>query len=235
MTHIDQRRLITLRLQRGLAVRQLARDCGIEIAVLNRLETAADPNLTTLSVAAITRLADHLGVPVGTLFADDTTPTPDTTTGEATDAATDARVLGALLTSLGVRTPVVALIDALGWTNHRIHAAAASLDPTIRPAGMTLYKKGGFMAIQPVDDTHTDAELAVRRHPRARSKQRLVSPARSRLLYAAAQAPISPPKLSGNDRLQIATLLKAGVLIENEQRCFVPSPDVLTSLHPQDA
>jgi hypothetical protein len=33
MSRIDQQRLITIRMERGLAVRELARDCGIEIAV----------------------------------------------------------------------------------------------------------------------------------------------------------------------------------------------------------
>lgn len=54
------------------------------------------------------------------------------------------------------------------------------------------------------------------------------------MLYAAARSPISPHGLSASDRLQIATMLKAGVLIENDQRCFIPSPDVVASLQPED-
>ena len=77
---IDQQRLIDLRLSRGLAVRQLARDCGIEIAVLNRLETSDNPTLSTLTVAALIRLADRLQVPVGHLFTSNTAIAPSTQT-----------------------------------------------------------------------------------------------------------------------------------------------------------
>lgn len=231
MNRLNQQRLIRLRLQRGLAVRQVARDCGIEIAVLNRLETGDNPSLSTMSVAALTRIADRLGVPVGTLFTHD----PDDTNADSEHHTQDAATLGALLTALGKNTPVVAISDALGWTTHRVHDAATTLDATLRAAGMTIFKHGGLMGIQPADDTHTEAELAVRRHPRARGNQRLVSPPRSRLLYAAAKAPISPHSLSASDRIQIATMLKAGVLIENDQRCFIPSPDVVASLYPESA
>jgi transcriptional regulator with XRE-family HTH domain len=233
MTRIDQQRLITLRMQRGLAVRQLARDCGIEIAVLNRLETATDPSLTTLSVAALARLADRLGVPVGILFTEDTQParTDATTDDESVGATADAAALGALLTALGKNTPVVAIADALNWTSRRVHSAAANLDTNLRVTGMTVYKNSGLIGIQPASDTHTDAEIAVRRHPRSRGNQRLVNPTRSRLLYKAARTPISPHSLSAADRIQVATLLKAGVLVENDQRCLIPSPDVTASLY----
>lgn len=228
MNRIDQQRLISLRMGRGLAVRQLARDCGIEIAVLNRLETAADPTLTTLSVAALVRLADHLGVPVGTLFTGDASSEVD-----SHEASDDTRALGSLLNALGQDTPVVALADALGWTSDRVHQAAASLDLSLRPAGMTVFKNSGLMSIRPEGDSHGNAALAVCRHPRARGKQRLVSPARAKVIYRAAQTPISPHSLSKSDRLQIATLLKAGVLIEDASRCLVPAEDVLLSLHPE--
>lgn len=224
---IDQQRLIDLRLSRGLAVRQLARDCGIEIAVLNRLETSDDPTLSTLTVAALIRLADRLQVPVGHLMtrrSDDATDT--------VDAGPDHARLGALLTALGKDTPVVALADALGWSTSRVHQAADDLITLLAPAGMTVFRNAGLMSIRPVDDLHADAELAVRRHPRTRGTQRLVTPARAKQLFRAARSPISPHSLSNADRVNIATLLKAGVLIEDNRRHYVPAPDVLTSLTP---
>lgn len=230
MNRINQRRLIALRLQRGLAVRQLARDCGIEVTVLNRLETTTDPTLSTLSVAALTRLADRLGVPVGTLFTDDAT----TSDQRGKHQEDDARDLGALLTALGQDTTIVAVADALGWTTDRVHDAAAALDRTLRTVGMITYRYGGRISIRPIDDSHSDAELAVRRHPRARGNQRLVSPGRSKIIHRAAVTPISPHSLSKNDRVNIATLLKAGVLVEDESRCLVPAADVLASLYPED-
>lgn len=237
MTRIDQDRLIALRLSRGLAVRQLARDCGIEISVLNRLEAAKDPSLSTLSVAALARLAHRLQVPVGHLFMDDhpTHQRGAATDPTSSDADADAAMLGALLTALGQDTPVVALADGLGWTIDRVHTTADLLGPTLNAIGMTLFKNSGLMSIRPIDDTHDTAELAVRRHPRARASQRLVSPARAKILYRAAHNPISPHSLSKNDRVHISMLLKARVLIENDDRCFIPSPDVLESLHPDTA
>ena len=97
---------------------------------------------------------------------------------------------------------------------------------------MTVFRNSGLMSIRPVDDLHSDAELAVRRHPRTRGTQRLVTPARAKLLFRAAHTPISPHSLSNADRVNIATLLKAGVLIEDDRRHYVPAPDVLTSLTP---
>lgn len=227
MNRINQQHLIDLRLARGLPVRQLARDCGIEIAVLNRLETTADPSLSTLSVAALVRLADYLAVPVGDLFTADT----EATNSSNQPAPDDASMLGALLTSLGQDTAIVAVADALGWFVPRVHAAADLLDQTMRSAGMTVFRNSGLIAIRPSDNRHADAELAVRRHPRAKPSQRLVTPARSRLLYRAAQKPISPHSLSRADRIHIAVLVKAGALVEDDKRHFVPSPDVIESLH----
>ncbi|UUZ60577.1 helix-turn-helix domain-containing protein [Nocardioides sp. B-3] len=233
-TRIDRERLIALRMNRGLAVRQLAHDCGIEIAVLNRLETSDDPSLSTLSVAALTRLADRLQVPVGHLFTDGTQPPADAACRDGgSDSVADAASLGALVTALDHGTSIVALADGLGWTTDRVHNAADALDRALRTVGMTVFRKSGLLSIRPIDDTHATAELAVRRHPRAHNTQRLASPARTKILYRAAHTPISPHSLAEKDRVNIATLLKAGVLIENNDRCFVPSPDVLASLHPE--
>lgn len=223
-THtINQQRLIDLRLSRGLAVRQLARDCGIEIAVLNRLETTDDPTLSTLTVAALIRLADRLQVPVGHLFT-------RTETDHSPASPDDTARLGALLTALAKDTPVVVLADALGWSPTRVHQAADTLTSTLTHAGMTVFRNSGLMSIRPLDDLHSDAELAVRRHPRTRGAQRLVTPARAKILYRAASKPISPHSLSESDRINIATLLKAGVLVENSDRHYIPAPDVAASL-----
>lgn len=224
MNRLNQQRLISLRLARGLPVRQVARDCGIEIAVLNRLETSADPSLSTLSVGALARLADYLGVPVGDLFTND----PDD--AKSTEPTDDTSMLGALLTALGQDTAVVAIADALCWDIRRVHAAADNLDQSLRPVGMTVFKNSGLIALRPADDRHADAELAVRRHPRAKPAQRLVTPARARILYRAARQPISPHSLSNAGRVDIAVLVKAGALVENEKRHLIPSPDVQASI-----
>lgn len=178
-----------------------------------------------MSVAALTRLAKRLGVPVGILFTDDTR-------GEPVEATADERTLGALLTSLCQHTPGVAIADALGWPMTRVHEAADVLGAALRPCGMTVFKNGGLMSIRPIDDTHSESELRVRRHPRARASQRLVTPARAKILYRAQKTPTSPHSLSKADRPNIATMLKAGLLVENAERKYVPSTDVVVSLDP---
>lgn len=227
MNRINQQRLIAYRLERGLAVRQVARDCGIEIPVLNRLETSRDPSLSTISVAALCRIADHLGVAAADLLTNDThddTPQPPETD--------DPKLLGAVLRALNTDTAIVAIAASLDWDVPRVHTAADTLRQHLHPAGMTIYKKSGRISIRPLDDRHSDAVLAVRRHPRASTGQSLVTPARAKLLYRAAHKPISPHSLSRNDRLNVAVLLKAGILAENAHRFLIPAQDVTDSLRP---
>lgn len=233
MNRLNQQKLIALRMSRGLAVRQLARDCGIEISVLNRLETSTEPSLTTISLAAFTRLADRLGVEIGALFTDNRNHTD--LDHHTVAPGQDAEILGALLTSLMHDTSIVALADSLGWTTDEVHTTAAALDRTLQSAGMTVYKNSGLMSIRPANQTHADAELAVRRHPRARGKQRLTTPGRAKIIHRATTQAISPHSLSETDRIHIAVLVKAGVLIEDDNRHFVPSADVLDSLYPDEA
>ena len=185
-----------------------------------------------MSVAALARVADRLGVPVGILFTHDPDPTPAKDGETAEETPNDAAALGALLTVLQQDTAVVVLADALGWDTERVHQAAAALTVLLQPAGTTIFKNSGYMSIRPIDDSHSDAELRARRHPRARANQRLASPARARILYQAAHEPISPHSLSKRDRVNIAVLLGAGLLIEDENRKYVPAPDVELSLNP---
>ncbi len=227
MNKVDQRRLNRIRLSRGLAVRELARDTGISISVLNRLETSTDPTLSTISVAEFARLADRLGVHVGDLF----TNTTDTTTSGPADEP-DVQRLGALLLDLKHATPIVVLADALGWTLDRVHRAATALSGTLAPSGLTVFHAGGMLSIRPASDAHDAAMLHVARHPRAKASQRLLTPARARVLFRAEREPISPHSLSKETRVNIATLVKAGILIEDANRHYVPHPDVLDSLRP---
>lgn len=234
MNRIDQQRLRDIRLARGLPIRQLARECGIEIEVLNRLETAPNPSLSTLSAAALLRLADYLNVPAATLLTHDNHQQAETPAEPTETASADVRQLGALLAALGQDTAAVALADGLGWTKPRLHDAADALDTALRPVGMTVYRRGGMFSLRPHDDSHSDAAIAIARHPRARKKQQLLTPARARLIYRAEREPISPHSVSKTDRTNIATLLKTGVLVETKDRYFVPSPEVVESLNPPD-
>lgn len=236
MNVLNQRRLIELRLGRGIPVRQLARDCGIEIAVLNRLEATEHPSLTNISLSAIIRLANYLGVPVGDLFTDKDDPTTDQAIDDATaDTAEsiedDAAHLGAVLITFKTDVAVIAIADATGWDLPRVHHTATHLANQLHHLGMTVYKNGGLISLRPRNDEHSDTETKVRRHPRASPYQRILTPARARIIYRAAQQPISPHSISNSDRVNIATLLKAGALVEDERRHFVPAPEVIASIY----
>ena len=221
-------------LARGLAVRQLARDCGIEIAVLNRLETATDPTLTTLTVAALIRLADHLDVPVGHPLHQTTTdprqPQPSPPRRHAARRRQPRRTPHRARARHPRRRPR----RRPRLDHNRVHDAADALDAALAPVGMTVFRNSGLMLHPARRRHHTDAELAVARHPRAREQPTPRHPRPRRLLYRAAREPISPHSLSKADRVNIATLLKAGVLVETKDRHFVPAPDVAESLTPPD-
>lgn len=225
MSRINQRALTDIRLARGLAVRQLARDSGIEIEVLNRLETSDNPSLTTISLAAFLRLAEHLNVHPSALLEDDT-PT------SCRPGTPDSQRLGALLTALGQNTAIVAIADALGWDKPRLQDAIDNLAATLRSAGIIVFQHNGLVSLRPADESHADAVIAIARHPRARARQRLLTPARARIVYRAARQPISPHSISSADRLNISVLLKAQILVEDNNRHYIPSPDVVESLNP---
>lgn len=60
----------------------------------------------------------------------------------------------------------------------------------------------------------------------------LLSPQPAHDSSTAQPARQSAHSLSGNDRTNVAVLIKAGVLVENEDRFFIPSADVLAGLAP---
>src|SRR3954469_10888554 len=96
---LNAKRLTLLRLDRGLANRQLAFDSGINIAVLSRLETEGGAQVSSLTLAQFLRLCDCLGIAPGALIDDDTAPA-ETESG-------DAAVLSAMLHDLRTAVPAV--------------------------------------------------------------------------------------------------------------------------------
>lgn len=231
--HLDQATLHRVRATRGFSSRQVALESGIPANVYARLETGENPDLSTVSVAALVRVADHLRVPVGDLFTDPNTPQPLTETDPATDPVADVRTLGALLAAVETQAPLVALADSLGWTQERLHAALAGLDDALAPAGLMAFRQSGRVQIRPRSESHRDAERRFREHPRATPSQRLVNAYRAALLHRAMQRPIRALHCSRRDLHEIAILLNAGLLIENAKGDYIPHPDVDTSLYPQ--
>lgn len=223
-------RFTLLRLERGLAIRQLALDSGIDIAVLNRLDAGGINNAPSLTLAQFLRLADTLDADPGDLLS--TEQSPPIGSADATDS--DPATLGALLHDLTGSVPAVVLAAALGWTLPRTLAAADLLSAHLASAGMTVQQQSGRLALRALNDHHAAAVTAARQHPRASLSQRVITPHRARLVYRAMQRPLSQHALSEADRREIAVLMRAGILELDNNRDVALTPGVQTSLHPPE-
>ncbi len=224
--HLNRERFTLLRLERGLAIRQLALDSGIDIAVLNRLDADGITSAPSLTLAQFLRLADRLDVRPHDLLTEENQPGSDGDS-EPDDAAT----LGAVLHDLTGAVAAVILAHALGWTLPRVHAAADALRERVAVAGMTVQRQSGRLALRARDDRHAPAVNAARHHPRATHSQRVVTPARARLAYKAMQQPLSQHALSDNDRREIAVLMRAGILELDSNRDVAVTGRVTRSLN----
>jgi len=225
---LNAERFTLLRLERGLAIRQLALNSGIDVAVLNRLDAGGITNAPSLTLAQFLRLANALDVDPGDLLTVEHQVRADPD-GQPEDPAT----LGALLHDLNGAIPAVVVAEALGWTLPRLLAAADLLTEHLSAAGMTVQRQSGRLALRPRDDRHADVLNAVRQHPRASHSQRVVTPGRARLVYQAMQQPLSQHALSDNDRREIAILIRAGILHLDVNRDVTVTDRVRESISPR--
>lgn len=106
------------------------------------------------------RLADHLGLPLRSLFAE-SDPPPEPATDEPPEVATDATTVIALLYDRG-STPTINhdLARALGWDLTRLLAAYDEAERRLAPAGLRLIRTHGEGSIVPAHD-HTATRAAV--------------------------------------------------------------------------
>jgi hypothetical protein len=137
-----------------------------------------------------------------------------------------------VLHDLRTAVATVVLTDVLGWTSDRLHAAADSLLSLLAPVGLTVHRHDGRIAIRAADDTHAAATLAARKHPRIGKSQRLVTPPRARLVHQALNYSLLSHALSDDDRRNLATLIRAGLIQEDSERRLEVSDDVHLSLYP---
>lgn len=229
---IDQQRLRQLRLDRRLSARHIAKETGIEPMNYMRLENADNPNLSTLTVAALLRLADYLRIPAGHLFTRPETPPQSTPVDPESTPDADARILGALLHSLEGKANKTGLADSLDWTMERLLSASTELDTRLEGVGMTLFDADGRLWIRALDDEHSHAETQFRQHPSATRTQRLLTPTRARMIAAASAVDgYKPSKGRESERIDLAALLRAG-LIRPEQNTYFATDDVLYSINP---
>jgi len=214
-----------LRLERGFAIRQLALDSGIDVAVLNRLDAGGITTAPSLTLAQFLRLADCLDVHPGDLLTVERHVRADPD-AQPDDPAT----LGALLHDLNGAIPATVVAEALGWTLPRLHAATDNLTEHLATAGMTVQRQSGRLALRARNDRHATAVHAVRHHPRANQSQRVVTPGRARIVYKAMQQPLSQHALSDNDRREIAILMRAGILELDNNRDVAVTTRVRNSI-----
>jgi transcriptional regulator with XRE-family HTH domain len=220
-----------MRLDRHLSTRHIAKETGIEPMNYHRLESADNPNLSSLTVAVFLRLADYLRVPAGQLFTEPANPDTSVASDPRSHPDTDARTLGALLRALDTKANKTALVDSLDWTMERLHAASDLLDRRVEAAGMTLFDADGRLWLGPLLGDHAAAETRFRQHHLATPRQRLVTAARARILHAAANGGYHPTKGGDDERQALAGLMRAG-LLEAHGNTYLADADVLFSLDP---
>lgn len=228
---IDQARLWRIRIARGFSARRLATESGVGIAIYGRLEDGDNPDLSTISVASLVRIADHLRVPIGDLFTQ-----PDQTNSERVEDpdsdADDSAALGRLLHAIGTQANLVAVADSLGWTQERLQAAIDTLDHTLKPAGLLLFRESGRIQIRARDEVDRAAERRFREHPRATASQRLVTPLRAKMLARAHTQPIGRYVDTQRQADEVNLLFDLGLFVADEEGQFLPAPDVTYSLYP---
>jgi hypothetical protein len=118
-----------------------------------------------LRITTIKRLADIIGLPVRSLFAEPDTPAPlndETPSPTADDATTIIAVLYDRGTNPSINHD---LAKGLGWTLERLHNAYDEAEHRLAPAGLRLIRTHGEGSIAPIHD-HTEQRAAVE-HARA--------------------------------------------------------------------
>ena len=144
MTLLNSTLIRDRRHELGLAIGSVAAHTAIPIATLRASRrTATVAAIANLPIGLLTRLADHLGLPIHSLFttepAVDPFPIPqhpDHTATEADVPALTAVFLRAALT--GQHADTLDVAEALGWTLTRLYHAVEVASPRLHPAGLRI-------------------------------------------------------------------------------------------------
>lgn len=224
---INRSRIRQIRFDRGIAARQLANLAGMDIAVINGLETDERHNTSTISVAQLQRVADVLHVPIGHLFYDADEP------ADPSQPSPNAAFLGAVLITLGKTTRTKAIAQSLDWTMVEVADAAKELIEHLKPAGLTVLRGRGNLQIVPLDDAHQSATIKIRQHRLATTTQKVVTRYRAKLLFKMEREAQSPHPLTEADRIHVAVLIRTGMVTEDEHRNLIVADEVLHSIYPE--
>lgn len=208
-TILDGDRVRSLRLERGLSQRELARRLRVSSSVVRYLEEGR--NHTELSLRFLDELADALAVDPGALVQ------PRSREANGSSATEDdVRKLGAILAAERTGLTSKALAFATGWKLDRLSKARAALTAQLRPVGMTVACGSGGWKLQPDMTALTwQDEL---RLGKARQSERGLRLREAELLRAALDGALTPQweqHIGNADRVALGGLLKSGLVVRH--------------------
>jgi transcriptional regulator with XRE-family HTH domain len=144
---VNGRRMRATRLRNKLGTRDLARDSGTNIMVINLMEKEGRIG-AQMTLASARRIAEAAGLSLTDLFTDAPLAAPESPSDQK---ETDARAVIQLL-SLDLRLHERdELAGALGWDIPRTDAAISKAGPLLSPVGLRITKANTRRGLRPVD------------------------------------------------------------------------------------
>ena len=198
--HLDVDLIRNRRNALGLSQRAVARQLGMSLMTVTRLE--AGGNQDDLPLRLLVRLADVLAVDPADLFARG--PAPDTADEDL------VRRAGALLAAAAAPVTTATLADALGVRTSSARAALTGLDAALRPAGLRLHHGPAGATI--VDEATAADRDQLGRLLRGQHARHGLTAADATLLARALAGTLDPAKLATGDQIALARLHNAGLV-----------------------
>jgi hypothetical protein len=202
---VNGARMRAARLTQRIGTRDLARDAGTNIMVINLMEKENRAG-AQMSLADARRLASCVGLNLTDLLTEPPTRPDEEPTPEVTEDARLVIQLLALDTRLHERDD---LADALGWTIPRTDAAIAIADTLLEHVGLRITRANTRRGIRPTDSR---ALKAYERHLATRSAKNGMNAAAARLTLAALERQGLSGEPTDADKPNLGFLINVGVL-----------------------
>lgn len=210
------------RVELGLSNRALASAIGTTGSGLRALDR--DASQGELTLALLERLAGALACDLVDLIA---TSSPTGPVGDDPDDG-DAAVLGQLLHTTGVLTPIAALAEVTGWSERRVADALDDLEAALVPAGLVVHRLGNRVGLRASADVDGDLVAAAVRSHINRDGLHI---GEIRLLRRILDGDC-PPQPTNADQVALGVLANARLIEPDGPGRWKAHPDVLFSLTP---
>jgi transcriptional regulator with XRE-family HTH domain len=200
-TLLDIELIATLRLERSLSERAVARALGVSPPTVGRLEAGAGHR--SLTIARLLQLAELLGAEPAALL---TRPSPS-----LNETTPDEHKLQAALLASRHRVRTEELAEALGWTLQRTTSALRRLARSSASTGAALTRTGAGWQLGARDGVLTRSQR--QRLERVRIRRHGLTLRQTSLMRAILDGQIDAEwerKASNADRVDLAVLLRAG-------------------------